>query len=263
MSGPTDVAHSGGPLALLRELRRLWPRRANGLPPGQRALDAFPRFADDPRRRAPDTVGCTVLTVVPGPGLATVDISHAELAARSDVVDHTADFHCVTTWTARGVTWTGVRLVDLWRDHIEAVADSDARYATVEALDGQAAVFLLDDLLADDVMVAWLVNGQPLGPRHGGPLRLVSPGQYGYKNVKHISTVKLHARRPPSRLGSKEHLRARVAHEERHDRLPPWLLRWPYRVLVPFTALVAERSVGRPATVAVEAEASVTTGRPG
>jgi hypothetical protein len=40
-----------------REMRRWWPRRADGLPPGQRALDAFPRFADNPLRPPPSTPG--------------------------------------------------------------------------------------------------------------------------------------------------------------------------------------------------------------
>ncbi len=49
------------------------------------------------------------------------------------------------------------------------------------------------------------------------------------------------AERPTSVLGAKEHLRARVAAEERHAWVPGRFLRWPYRVLVPLTAMIAER----------------------
>jgi DMSO/TMAO reductase YedYZ molybdopterin-dependent catalytic subunit len=104
-------------------------------------------------------------------------------------------------------------------------------------------VFRTDDLFADDVMLAWALNDGALGLRHGAPLRLVSPAQYGYKNVKHVESIALHRERPASLLGAKEHLRARVALEERHSRIPGRVLRWPYRVLVPITASVAERTL--------------------
>lgn len=35
-----------------RQMRRWWPRRADGLPPGQRVLDSFPRFSDSGRTNA-------------------------------------------------------------------------------------------------------------------------------------------------------------------------------------------------------------------
>jgi hypothetical protein len=53
----------------------------------------------------------------------------------------------------------------------------------------------------------------------------------------------VHSERPASLLGPKEHLRARVALEERHSRIPGRLLRWPYRLVVPITAVVAERTL--------------------
>jgi DMSO/TMAO reductase YedYZ molybdopterin-dependent catalytic subunit len=92
-------------------------------------------------------------------------------------------------------------------------------------------------------MLAWGLNGDALDQRHGVPLRLISPAQYGYKNVKHVESIAFHAERPDSLLGPKEHLRARVALEERHSRIPGRLLRWPYRVVVPITAVVAERTL--------------------
>ena len=92
-------------------------------------------------------------------------------------------------------------------------------------------------------------SGLPPGQRrrHGAPLRLVSPAQYGYKNVKHVESIALRSTRPVSLLGPKEHLRARVALEERHSRIPGRLLRWPYRLAIPITVIVAERTLqGQP-----------------
>jgi len=47
----------------------------------------------------------------------------------------------------------------------------------------------LDDALHDDVVLAWAMNGVPLPPQHGFPLRLVVPGWYGMTNVKWLSRI--------------------------------------------------------------------------
>ncbi len=105
----------------------------------------------------------------------------------------------------------------------------------------------MEDALAGDVMIADRLDGQPLDARHGAPWRLISPGQYGYKSVKHLSQIELHVDRPRSQLGTKEHLRARVASEERHSLRSGRVLRWPYRLVVPLTAALAERPLRRSA----------------
>ncbi len=223
----------------VRKMPEYWPRRAGGLPAGQRALDRFPRFADDPRRPPPPVPDDPAVLIRSVDGDASV-VPVADLVDSDLAVDRTADFHCVTTWSARGQTWTGVPLRIWWEATIGA---PDATpFAVVVGGDGHRAVFTADDLFGDDVLLAWALNGEPLDRRHGAPLRLVSPGQYGYKNVKHVEAIELCADRPASTLGAKEHLRARVALEERHSRLPAWLVRWPYRLVVPITAIAAERS---------------------
>jgi DMSO/TMAO reductase YedYZ molybdopterin-dependent catalytic subunit len=45
--------------------------------------------------------------------------------------------------------------------------------------------------LSDDVFVAFRMNGEPLPPRHGYPLRVVVPGIFGMKNVKWLSKIEL------------------------------------------------------------------------
>ena len=47
----------------------------------------------------------------------------------------------------------------------------------------------LSDALRDAVMLAWAMNGAPLPPQHGFPLRLVVPGWYGMTNVKWLSRI--------------------------------------------------------------------------
>jgi DMSO/TMAO reductase YedYZ molybdopterin-dependent catalytic subunit len=49
----------------------------------------------------------------------------------------------------------------------------------------------LADALSDDVLVAYLMNGEPVPPEHGGPLRLIVPGWYGMASVKWLSRISL------------------------------------------------------------------------
>ena len=45
--------------------------------------------------------------------------------------------------------------------------------------------------VSDDVIVAWAMNGQPLLPQHGAPLRLVVPGWFGMASVKWLERIEL------------------------------------------------------------------------
>ncbi|MDX6487323.1 MAG: hypothetical protein QOF43_2476 [Gaiellaceae bacterium] len=47
----------------------------------------------------------------------------------------------------------------------------------------------LDDALRDEVLLAYAVNGQPLPPQHGYPLRLIVPGWYGMTHVKWLDSI--------------------------------------------------------------------------
>ncbi len=40
-------------------------------------------------------------------------------------------------------------------------------------------------------IVAWEMNGAPLPPQHGYPLRLVMPGWYGMASVKWLRSIEL------------------------------------------------------------------------
>ena len=49
----------------------------------------------------------------------------------------------------------------------------------------------LDEALRDDVLLAYEMNGAPLPPQHGFPLRLLVPGWYGMTNVKWLERIEL------------------------------------------------------------------------
>lgn len=47
----------------------------------------------------------------------------------------------------------------------------------------------LDVALDDDTLLAWAMNGAPLEPQHGYPLRLLVPGWYGMAHVKWLRSI--------------------------------------------------------------------------
>jgi DMSO/TMAO reductase YedYZ molybdopterin-dependent catalytic subunit len=155
----------------------------------------------------------------------------------------TADFHCVAGWSYRGLRWGGVPFGSFYQATIAPRIPPDVGVSHVlfRGADGYKATLLLEDACADNVLLADRLEGAPLTGEHGAPVRLVSPSQYGYKSVKHLMAIELHASEPrelPGRLfprltlgAIRAHPRGRVAMEERHRYLPAWAVRWPYRNL--------------------------------
>jgi sulfite oxidase len=49
----------------------------------------------------------------------------------------------------------------------------------------------LRDAFAHDALLAWEMNGEPLPPVHGGPLRAIVPGYIGARSVKWLTRIEL------------------------------------------------------------------------
>lgn len=209
------------------------------LPPGQQARDDFPRFGLTPfAHRFPSCEQHAPLAVS---GDVVDDMALESPLAGISSVEQMSDFHCVTTWSHRGVRWGGVRFADFYRERVEPRLHAGARVQTVVARgqDGYRTTLQLSDLLADEVLLADRLDGQALTVAHGAPLRLVLPAHYGYKSVKHLSQLEFWQGKPkvrPPAFAFMDHPRARVAFEERGRWVPGWLLRLAYRPLVRGTA---------------------------
>lgn len=100
-------------------------------------------------------------------------------------------------WLEEGVStaeWTGVPL----RSLLERAGLQDAQDIVFRGIDRGfdrgvehdfARSLAPADALRDDVLVAYAMNGAPLPPQHGAPLRLVVPRWYGMASVKWLHAV--------------------------------------------------------------------------
>ena len=95
------------------------------------------------------------------------------------------------------VTWGGVRLADLIADcqpepSARFVWSSGADYGVFGGIKCDAYVKDLPmDRVADDVLIAYEMNGAALRPENGYPARLVVPGFYGTNSVKWLTRLTL------------------------------------------------------------------------
>ncbi|MEU4607458.1 molybdopterin-dependent oxidoreductase [Kribbella sp. NPDC023972] len=139
-------------------------------------------------------------------------------------------------WSATDLLWEGVSFETFYRAHLEPVLRPGASISHIgcRGLDGHEAAPTIEDVLADDVLIALNLNGRPLDSDHGAPVRLVSPSQYGYFNVKHLAGVELLTAAPAITEGPliRSHPRGRVWEEERHGLLPGRVVRPFYRALI-------------------------------
>jgi DMSO/TMAO reductase YedYZ molybdopterin-dependent catalytic subunit len=102
-------------------------------------------------------------------------------------VDEVREFDCVEGWTVHKVPWEGVTVREIMA---RADIKPEAKYI----------VFWSDDLVYSDVlpvelalkpevMLAHKLGGNELNKEQGWPVRLVVPGNYGYKYVKWVGRV--------------------------------------------------------------------------
>jgi sulfane dehydrogenase subunit SoxC len=87
----------------------------------------------------------------------------------------------------------------------------------------------ISEALREDVLLAYEMNGQPLPPQHGFPLRLVVPGWYGMASVKWLERITV-LDRPFEGFQQRKSYRLRQAEDEEGEPLGPML---PRALMVP------------------------------
>jgi DMSO/TMAO reductase YedYZ molybdopterin-dependent catalytic subunit len=177
--------------------------------PGRRPTDAFYlqwgaestvdgwTYADQPVI-APDEWSLRIEGLVQTP----LDITFADLerkAAAGEEVVLLNTLRCIFDTTdipglVGNALWRGVPLRSVLEDAgIDPQQTARIRYF---GRDGFANNLRLEDVFLPDALtepldplLVYEMNGEPVPHVHGGPVRLLTPGRYGYKNVKWIERV--------------------------------------------------------------------------
>ncbi len=104
------------------------------------------------------------------------------------------DIHCVTRWSKLDNVFEGVSV----RAVLERAKPlPEAKYVMVHAEHGFTTNLSMEDVLRDDVLLAYAHDGVPLTPEHGWPLRLVVPHLYFWKSAKWVRGFELMAHDRP------------------------------------------------------------------
>jgi DMSO/TMAO reductase YedYZ molybdopterin-dependent catalytic subunit len=139
-------------------------------------------------------------------GVTPLELSLEEIKALPRV-DMTTELKCIEGWSDP-VHWTGARLLDLAAKFgmanrtgltldLERIASDVFQYVMLSTPDGAYYVGLdAESAFHPQTLLCYEMNGTPLTPEHGAPLRLVIPVKYGIKNLKRIGTIHFTDERP-------------------------------------------------------------------
>jgi DMSO/TMAO reductase YedYZ molybdopterin-dependent catalytic subunit len=155
------------------------------LPPGQYHTDRFPVLHVGEVPEYPDLSTWTLR--IWGLVDREVTLTWADLQAMPSTTIQ-ADIHCVTKWSKFDTTWEGVRIRD-----VLALAGirPEATHVLTHAEFGYTSNLPIADVLADDALLAYRYDGEPLEPVHGYPVRSLVPKLYLWKSVKWIRGFEL------------------------------------------------------------------------
>jgi len=122
-----------------------------------------------------------------------LDLSISEVEALGTKA-RAADFVCEEGWMVADQQWEGVAVAAILG---RAGVQSEARFLKVYA--GNFTVLLpLNEVLVGGALLARYLNGTPLTPEHGAPLRLVAPGRACFYSVKWVDRLEVLAEETPT-----------------------------------------------------------------
>ena len=166
-------------------------RRADRIPPGQVRTRKWPvlHYGRVPHV-APERWELEVIGLVERP--LRFDWKEFQGLPRVQVY---ADFHCVTRWSRLDNVWEGVSTRELLG---RAGVRPEAQFVILYGYDdGWTTNLPLADFLAEDALLTYLHDGQPLTPDHGGPVRAMVPQLYAWKSAKWLKAIELSAHDRP------------------------------------------------------------------
>lgn len=179
------------------------------LPEGQFVTERWPVLD---LGRQPSVAAATWQLTVDGAVEQPFTLGWSDFLALEQVED-TSDFHCVTTWSRLDLRWRGVRFSTL---AALAMPREKARFVVCHAYDGYTTNLALEEALKDDVLLVHTVDGQPLAPEHGGPVRVITPQLYAWKGAKWIRRLEFSDEDQPGFWEQRGY--SNSAHPWRNDR---------------------------------------------
>jgi len=156
------------------------------IPPGQRLVTEFPVLHSGSVMKIDPANWSLTLSGLIQPGLTLDWKGLLALPATEQV----SDIHCVTAWTKLDTHWKGVRMADLLK---RQMIGQEAQHVVIRAYGGWTTNLPLDELLRDDVLVAYEYESRPISAEHGGPVRLLVPRLYFWKSAKWMSGIEFTA----------------------------------------------------------------------
>lgn len=152
-------------------------------PPGQKVVDTFPIYDITMSRPKfnPDTYRLRVRGAVNQYFQLTWD----EIV-KLPSVEVEAHFHCVTKWSKERLVWKGIPtryIVERAEPHQDVVQ------VMARGLEGYTTNIPFEYMLSEDSLLAYEMNGEPLAPEHGAPLRLLVPQLYAWKSAKYLTSL--------------------------------------------------------------------------
>ncbi len=176
--------------ALTRRQLERQMKEENRLPPGQSLTLKFPVLTYGPNPPFdPETWDLRVFGEVEKEMRWTW-----EEFLKLPTVTVTVDIHCVTRWSKFDTTWTGVR----FRDFVELFGiKPTAKHVIAHCDHGYTTNVPLEDMMRDNVLLAYMYEGEPLSLDHGAPVRTLVPHLYFWKSAKFLRALEFSAEDKP------------------------------------------------------------------
>jgi len=163
-------------------------KKNESLPPGQKAIDKILMwYVDHPgiSRNPPIIDLNTWLLYVNGLVENALKLSWNEFLQLPSI-ESVSDFHCVEGWSVKDCRWEGVRFKTL----MEVVKPKEnGKYVWFECADDYTTSLTVNDLLGENVLLAYKLYGESLPFELGGPMRLIAPDKYAYKSPMWITKI--------------------------------------------------------------------------
>ncbi|HEY8280817.1 MAG TPA: molybdopterin-dependent oxidoreductase [Bdellovibrionota bacterium] len=121
--------------------------------------------------------------------------------------ESSTEFRCIEGWS-EDISYAGVKFSDFLQftglgNHSGKTLDLDHLdadlfpFVGLETPDGEYYVSLdMESMLHPQTILAYEMNGKPLGDKNGAPLRLIVPVKYGIKSLKRIGKIFFSDTRP-------------------------------------------------------------------